>query len=173
MNFNIKTIPEVLQEINDGDTLVLLTECKDNAALKNILGHAFIPKGKFLLPSGTPPYTEDSAPKNMNPSNLWVESKSLSRFIRQDLKPSVRENLFIQMLEKVHPTESKLLLLIKDQNLESEYPNITLDKVVDSGFFIWPHGIDREEYVQKRQPVIQLESKVKVKKPRSPKNDKI
>ena len=139
-------IPETLKRINDGDTLALLKENITNTALKMVFGYGFIPKGKWLLPEGTPPYKEDAAPEGMTPANLWSETRSFERFTRSDLSNSKREQLFIQLLENIHPTEAKVVLAIKDQSLSKMYPNITLDKVVDAGFFIWPHGIDEVEY---------------------------
>jgi hypothetical protein len=141
-----ESIPEMLKRINDGDTLALLKETVGNEAIKMVFGYGFIPKGKWVLPEGTPPYKPDSAPIDMNPSNLFVESKSFERFTRTDLSNLKREQMFIQLLENVHPTEAELVIAIKDQEIPKLYPNITLDKVVDAGFFIWPWGIDEAEY---------------------------
>ena len=139
-------LPEMLTRINDGDTLALLKENVGNDALKMVFGYGFIPKGKWALPDGVPPYKEDSGPQGMNPGNLWNETRSFQRFTRSDLSTSKREQLFIQLLENIHPSEAVLVLAIKDQTISELYPNITLDKVVDAGFFIWPHGIDEAEY---------------------------
>jgi hypothetical protein len=139
-------IPEVLQHFNDGDTLSLLRENVTNEALKNVFGYGFIPKGKWALPDGIPPFKEDAAPEGMTPGNLWNETRSFQRFLRDDLSSSRREQLFIQLIENIHASEVKVVLAIKDQTLDKLYPNITLDKVVDAGFFVWPHGIDEAEY---------------------------
>jgi len=139
-------IPETLKRINDGDTLALLKENVANGSLKAVFGYGFIPKGKWLLPEGTPPYKEDAAPEGMTPGNLWSETRSFDRFMMQNLPDSKREQMFIQLLENIHPTEAKVVIAIKDQSLSEMYPNITLDKIVDAGFFIWPHGIDETEY---------------------------
>lgn len=143
---NKETLPEVLTRINDGNTLALLKENVSNASLKMVFGYGFIPKGKWLLPEGTPPYTEDAAPEGMTPGNLWSETKLFARFMRTDLSNAKREQMFIQLLENVHPTEAKLVIAIKDQTITEMYPNITLDKVVDAGFFVWPFGIDEASY---------------------------
>lgn len=141
-----ETIPELLQRINDGDTLELLKGYTTNESIKYIFGYGFIPKGKWLLPEGTPPYKEDAAPPGMTPGNLWIESKKFQYFVNPEVKVMRREQLFIQLLESIHPTEAKLVIAIKDQNISSIYPNITLDKIVDAGFFIWPAGIDEQIY---------------------------
>jgi hypothetical protein len=141
-----ESVPEMLQRFNDGDTLKLLKENNSNESLKLLFGYGFIPKGRWLLPEGTPPYREDAAPVGMTRANLWMEIKKFDRFIRSDLNKLRREQLFIQLLEEVHPLEAKLVLAVKDQTIPDLYPNITLDKIVDSGFFVWPHGIDENEY---------------------------
>jgi len=141
-----ETVVEMLQRFNDGDTLQLLKDNSSNEILKLLFGYGFIPKGKWLLPEGTPPYREDAAPVGMVKANLWMEIKKFDRFLRGDLNKLRREQLFIQLLEEVHPDEAKLVIAVKDQNIPSIFPNITLDKVVDAGFFIWPHGIDETEY---------------------------
>jgi hypothetical protein len=141
-----ESVPEMLQRFNDGDTITLLKQNSSNESLKLLFGYGFIPKGKWLLPEGIPPYREDAAPVGMARANMWMEIKKFDRFMRADLNNLRREQLFIQLLEELHPAESKLMLAIKDQTIPSLYPNITLDKVVDAGFFIWPHGIDEIEY---------------------------
>lgn len=141
-----ETIPELLKRINDGDTLELLKEYTTNESIKFIFGYGFIPKGKWLLPEGTPPYKEDAAPEGMTPGNLWIESKKFQYFVNPEVKIVRREQLFIQLIEAIHPSEARLVIAIKDQNISSLYPNITLDKIVDAGFFIWPWGIDEAEY---------------------------
>jgi hypothetical protein len=43
----------------------------------------------------------------------------------KDVTRTRREYLFIQLLEGLSPTEAKLLLAIKDQQLQRVYPNLT------------------------------------------------
>ena len=61
-----ETIPEMLTRFNDGDTLALLKENVANDALKMVFGYGFIPKGKWILPDGVPPYKEDAGPQKEN-----------------------------------------------------------------------------------------------------------
>lgn len=128
-----KNIPEMLDEINK-DT-ILLEKYRENAALKFIFQCAFIPEQKFELPEGDPPYKQDSAPIGMSPANLMMETKKFYVFTKAKQIPKVRkEQLFIQLLENVHPTEAKLLLAIKDQKLNKLYKNVTADLVANYGF---------------------------------------
>ena len=70
----------------------------------------------------------------MSPANLRMEMKKLYVFKRQDLKPIKREQLFIDLLENVHPEEAKLLLAVKDQKLSKLYKKITRKVVENAGF---------------------------------------
>lgn len=127
-----KYLPEILKEVNDNPQL--LTQLRGDAALTLLFKHAFDPAAKFILPEGDPPYKEDAAPIGMTPANLRMELKKLYVFCRQDLPAIRRETLFVQLLEAVHPSEAKLLLAVKDQDLSKLYPNVTHQLVYDNGF---------------------------------------
>lgn len=118
-----KFLTEVLEEINSD--VKKINSYKDDAALRFIFEYAFDPEKKFDLPDGEPPFKPDGAPIGMTPANLRMEAKKLYVYTRKDLKPIRKEQLFIGLLEAVHPSEAKLLCHIKDQTLEDLYPNIT------------------------------------------------
>jgi len=128
-----KNIPEILEEVNKDITT--LAKYRENAALRFIFQHAFIPEQKFDLPAGDPPYKQDAGPIGMSPGNLMMETKKLYVFTKAKELPKVRrEHLFIQLLENVHPSEAKVLLAIKDQKLNKLYKNITADLAAEYGF---------------------------------------
>ena len=131
-----KFITDILTEINDDPKKI--EQYKGNAALRFIFEHAFLPEKKFVLPEGEPPFKPDSAPLGMTPANLYMEVKKLYVFCREDLAALRRETLFINLLENVHPTEAKLLVHIKDQNLPKLYSKITHKLVADAGFIPQP-----------------------------------
>lgn len=128
----MKYIPELLEDINKDPELI--DQHKDNAVLRLIFEHAFLPEKKFILPEGDPPFKEDVAPIGMSPANLMMEVKKLYVFCREDLQPLRRESLFINLLENIHPSEAKLLIAIKDQKLPKLYKKITKKLVEDAGF---------------------------------------
>lgn len=128
----MKYITEVLEEINSDPKVI--EQYKTDMALKILLEYAFIPENKMDLPPGEPPYKPDAAPIGMSPANLRMEMKKLYVFKRQDLKPIKREQLFIDLLENVHPEEAKLLLAVKDQKLSKLYKKITRKVVENAGF---------------------------------------
>lgn len=128
-----KYIVEILEEVN-GDTSTL-EKYKTNAALKFIFEYAFLPEKKFDLPEGDPPFKPDAAPIGMSPANFTQETKKLYVFTKErPLKSVRREQLFIQLLENVHPSEAKLLLAVKDQKLNKLYKNITAKLAAEYGF---------------------------------------
>ena len=131
-----KYLPELLEEINKDPSL--LQKMKGDPALTLLFQSAFDPAKKFLLPEGNPPYKPDAAPIGMSMGVLRQELKRFYVFCRQDLPAVRREDLFIQLLEGVHPTEADLLLLVKDQDLTSKYKKITHEAVFNAGFISNP-----------------------------------
>ena len=131
----MKYITEVLEEINSDPKVI--EQYKTDMALKILLEYAFIPENKMDLPPGEPPYKPDAAPIGMSPANLRMEMKKLYVFKRADLKPIKREQLFIDLLENVHPEEAKLLIAVKDQKLSKLYKKVTR-KVVEGAGLIPP-----------------------------------
>ena len=67
-------------------------------------------------------------------TSLRREWKNLYHFVKggnDRLSAIRRETMFIQLLEGLHPKEAKIICLVKDKNLESEY-KITYDMVVQA-----------------------------------------
>ena len=127
-----KYISEILKEINEDPKKV--EAYKDSVPLKILFGFAYRPEGKMLLPEGDPPFKKDAAPIGMNPTNLLTEIKKLYVFVRQDISRVRREQLFIQLLESIHPDEAKVLLAVKDQDLSKVFKKITHKFAYDNGF---------------------------------------
>lgn len=128
----MKYLTEVLEEINSDPKTI--EKYKNDVALKMLLEYAYLPEKKFDLPEGDPPYKPDDAPIGMSPANLRMEMKRLYIFKREDLKPLRREQLFINLLESVHPDEAKLLLAVKEQKLNKLYKKVTRKVVEEAGF---------------------------------------
>lgn len=127
----MKMIVDILKEINDDVSTI--EKYKSYAALQIIAKHAFDPEHKFILPEGVPPYKEDPAPLGMSPGNFTMELRRLYVFCRVDLTPVKRESIFINMLESIHPSEAKVLLAIKDQQLDKLYPSVTKQLLIKVG----------------------------------------
>jgi len=127
-----KFIPEILEEINKDPKKI--NDYKKDSALDLVFKYAFHPNGKMLLPDGDPPYRSDAAPIGLTPAVLRHELTKLYVFCRKDLTNIKREQLFIRLLESVHPTEAKLLIAIKDRKLDKMYKKITKKLVTEAGF---------------------------------------
>jgi hypothetical protein len=139
-------VTEILEEISKSPDM-LLTRHKDNFAIKTLCQYAFDKSLKLELPEGEPPFKPDAAPLGMSPANFYQQVKKLYIFTRKDLSNVRREQLFIQLLEGLHPSEAKVCIAIKDQNLTSLYPGITADLVVKAGF-VSEANVFRESVVQ-------------------------
>ena len=126
-----KYVTEMLEEINQDPSKIELY--KNDAALRIILTHAFVPEKKFILPEGEPPFKPSAEPMGMTPTNLFSELRRMYVFCRADLKPIKRESLFISFLEGVHPTEAKMLIAVKEQALHKLYPKITRKMLEKAG----------------------------------------
>ncbi len=118
-----KYITQMLDEINEDPSK--LEMYKNDAALRIVLTHAFVPEKKFILPEGEPPFKPAAEPMGMTPTNLFNELRRMYVFCREDLKPIKRESLFISFLEGIHPTEARMMIAVKDQELHKVYPKIT------------------------------------------------
>ncbi len=137
-----KYVTEMLKEINEDPSKIELY--KNDAALRIILMHAFVPQKKFILPEGEPPFKPSAEPMGMTPTNLFSELRRMYVFLREDLKPIKRESLFISLLEGVHPEEAKMLIAVKDQTLHKLYPKINR-KLLEKAGLLTPKAKKDEE----------------------------
>jgi hypothetical protein len=126
-----KYISEVLNEINEDPKK--LDEYKKDKSMDLFFKYAFDPKGKFILPDGIPPYRPDAAPLGMSPAVFWQEVNRFYVFCRTDIKAIKREQLFISMLESVHPDEAKIMIAVKDQTVTKLYKKITKKLIESAG----------------------------------------
>jgi hypothetical protein len=103
-------------------------------ALKAVLGYGMDPNVKWLLPDGDPPYRGlfDASDQE---GRFYVECKKLIYFVDSEegrqVKQIKREQLFIQVLESIDARDAKLLLRMKNRqiNIKSEaiaqaFPNM-------------------------------------------------
>lgn len=130
-----KYVTQVFEDINSNPKL-MEQYAKDpmySVMVKTICEYAFDPAKKWILPEGEPPFKVAAEPIGMTPTNLYGELRRLYVFTRADLKPVKREQLFISLLEGVHPDEAKLLCAVKDQTLNKLYSKITRKLVTDAG----------------------------------------
>ena len=149
-------LSEVLTKVHGAKTkaqkIKILKE-EDCLALRQICQWSFNPKIESQLPSGTPPYKENDAPEGTEHTLLRTESNGLWHFVKTNgksadpnLQSTVRERMFIRLLEGLHKDEAKLLCLVKEKKLhrdkEGGYKGLSAKVVKDA--FGWNE--DFQEY---------------------------
>ena len=128
-------IHEILELVSEQRTKVkrveILKEYRDDS-LTAILIWNFDDRVQSAVPDGQVPYKENEVPVGTDHTSLRREWKQLYHFIKggnDSLSSLRRESMFIQLLEGLHPKEAEIICLIKDKELESVYPKVTLDVV--------------------------------------------
>ena len=107
--------------------------------LKELLKYAFHPDIKFVLPEGAPPYKTIGSPDEWNPTYLYPNIRKLYLFVEgghEGLTTMRREQLFVQMLESLHPKEAEVLVQDKDKKLK--YRGLTYKLVKETFSDILP-----------------------------------
>lgn len=125
------TIPEVLkrimQEARSKEDIVRMLRENSSHSLRQILYYAFLDKSKWYR-KDLPQYTPDTAPDGLTMTNLFQESKRLYIFKEiYKLSPERKDQLLIQILESVHPSEASVIKEIFDGTFGRAY---SLDKKI-------------------------------------------
>ena len=143
-------ISEVLQRVSNAKTkakkIEILKEYKSPALTKILLCN-FAPNIKFCFPEGKSPYTPQERPKGVDHQLLFTEQRLLEKFIAKKVngvvyfgcsgqpRPRIqqlkKEQMWVQLLEGLHPEEAAVLDLVKDKKLTDRY-KITKQNVIDA-----------------------------------------
>ena len=118
-----RSIPLIFEDVAAANSIkarkkVLLEN--ESEPLKEILKYAFHPDIKFALPPGKPPYKTIGSPEEYNPTYLYPNIRKFYLYIEgghDGLTQLRREQLFVQMLESLHPKEAEVVIQIKDKKL--------------------------------------------------------
>lgn len=87
-------------------------------AVSVLLGACWHPDARWLLPDSDPPY-EPLTETDVD-NHFWRKIRELYLFLEggnPGIKPFRREQLFINMLESIHPDDAKLLLDAKNKKI--------------------------------------------------------
>ena len=106
----------------------------EDPSLKAVFIWNYDPSVISAIPEGPVPYKENEVPVGTDHTSLRREYKNLYHFIKggnDGLSSLRRETMFIQMLEGLHPEEAKVVCLVKDKQLQTQY-NINLDVVKEA-----------------------------------------
>ena len=117
------SIPLIFEDVAAANSIkarkkVLLEN--ESKPLKELLKYAFHPDIKFALPPGKPPYKTIGSPEEYNPTYLYPSIRKFYLYIEgghDGLTQLRREQLFVQMLESLHPKEAEVVIQIKDKKL--------------------------------------------------------
>ena len=147
---NQTLISEVLQRVSNAkvkaDKIKILREYK-SAALTKILLCNFATNIYFVFPEGKTPFTARKTPKGVDHARLYSEQRFIDKFITKTVngvmfygcskerKPRIsqlkKEQMWMQLLESLHPEEARLLDLVKDKKLNTRY-KISRQNVIDA-----------------------------------------
>ena len=94
-----------------------------NGAVKPVLQWLFSPSINSTLPEGKTPYTTNVHPaSDLAETSLRFEHKMFKYFVTEQVPPTRRETMWIEMLEGIPAKESEMIDLVKDGT--NPFPNI-------------------------------------------------
>ena len=119
-----RSLPLIFEEVAAANSIesrkkILLEH--ESKPLKELLRYAFHPDIKFALPPGKPPFKTVGSPEEYNPTYLYPNIKKFYLYIEgghDGLTSLRREQLFIQLLEELHPKEAEVVIQVKDKKLK-------------------------------------------------------
>ena len=114
--------------------VAILKEYRDDSVTAVLIWN-FDEKVVSSVPAGVVPFKQNEVPVGTDHTSLRREWKNLYHFIKggnDSLSAIRRETMFIQMLEGLHPKEAEIICYVKDKDLKSIYPKITLDVVKEA-----------------------------------------
>lgn len=119
-------ISEVLQKAHSAKTKaekVKILQDNVSQALKSILIINYDESIVSMLPEGAPPYNKNEAPAGTEHTRLEHEARILHHFFKggSNISGMKREQMFIQLLEGLHPDEAEVVIAAKDKTLGKKY----------------------------------------------------
>ena len=136
---NDALLTEILQSASSAKTKaekIKILQEYNNSGLRALLIINFDESLKFMLPEGEVPFKRNEAPAGTEHTTLHQEARRLWHFVEgadQKLSKSKKEMMFIQMLEGLHKDDAKLLVSVKEKELNKVYKGLT-DSVVKDAF---------------------------------------
>jgi hypothetical protein len=139
---------EILTKVNnakDKKKKIEVLQKYDTKELRMLMKLAFDTKLIWKLPEDNPPYKANEAPLGTE-GHIWLkaEVRKLFHFLEggnPQLKQLKREAMFIETLEALSEEEAKLLLQIKDRELNKIYKGLTENLVKEA--FNWDDNFMR------------------------------
>ena len=165
-----KSIPEILKEcekLESSEERVKYLKNNDTRTLRQVIYSAFHPDVDFVFPTTRPDFTVNPGPVGVCESHLYREAKKIKYFIKNFTSSGTKmyklENVFIEMLESLHETESELLLQIcVDRNLQTDLKYEEVQQAFPDMLPLVEKVV--EEVVEKKEPKKITPKKTKTKK---------
>ena len=121
-----ESLPELISRVKKAktkqDKIDILRSYDKTVALHSVLQGAFHPDVTWELPEGVPPYRKDDSEYGLSPSIIDREVRKLpyltpysGQLVQSRMK---REEIFINMLECMHPSESELIVQMKEKKID-------------------------------------------------------
>ena len=108
-------VHEVLDKVSkekSKDKKIEILKQHETWALKDVIRGSMDSTVEWNLPPGAPPYHKNIAPEGA--SNFISQNRQLKYFVKggvgDDMPAYKRENIFIRLLEAVHPMDAKLIV---------------------------------------------------------------
>ena len=130
-------VNEILEYVSNQKSKIAKVEALKeyrNEALVSILIWNFDETVISMIPEGDVPFTPNDSPQGTDHTSLRREQRNLYHFVKggnDALNNIRRETMFIQMLEGLHPSEARVVILAKDGRLDEEYA-VTYDQVAEA-----------------------------------------
>jgi hypothetical protein len=131
MQVSVAEFLEKVGKLRKTQEKVNALKANDSYILRVVLQGAFDPTVKWLLPEGEPPYKPNDLQDQEHV--LINEAKKILYFVEgfHDTLPSTkREQMFIELLERIDPKDAKLLCSIKEKKLP--FNGITVQHVKEA-----------------------------------------
>lgn len=124
------------QEAETKEGKVKVLKKHESVPLKDYLRCLFDDRIQFLLPPGKPPYqpsSEESVPTSWHKRNVDLRYIVKGLATAEKLIPFRRENIFIGILESIHPKDAELVVQMVNKNppesltkeiVEEAFPNL-------------------------------------------------
>lgn len=123
-------ISEILRKVNNAKTKeekkkILLEN--NSQTLRSLFIWNYDESVISMIPEGDVPYTPNPAPEGTDNVMLVNAGKKLHYFVKGGgaVSQLKREQMFVGMLETLHPDEAEVLCLVKDKKLQSKYTRIS------------------------------------------------
>lgn len=131
------TLHEILSRAGEAQTRVEKIEVLreyNTLALRDVLKGAYDDSIQFIVPKGEAPYTP-AKPESV-PTSLRKQSSKFRYFVKGgpgEQLPKIKvEAMFIKVLEGIHPDDAKLIIKMKDKELDGVYKGITKKLVMEA-----------------------------------------